>query len=152
MCRYAPAIGLTFLMLVMVLSPSCKKKSGTPAGTLLMIQGLYVDGKSEEAETYFTRGTLKAMQEIEKMLPGQKSHYGAEKLFMKGAEWDVLSDKISGDRAEIQIRFTSHPVENLLGFVVTMKMKREDGLWKRDMEDELRNSIPLLRQIKSRKR
>ncbi|MDY6935287.1 MAG: hypothetical protein SVZ03_13820 [Spirochaetota bacterium] len=134
-------IGIS-LLAVLSLS-SCSKN---PSDTLGDVQNLYKVDKHEEVKDYYTEGSIKAMEELKKLVPdSQKGGVEIDKKFVSGAIWEVIEEKIDGDMAEIKIKYTDHPEENMKGLEITYNMKKENGRWKIDMEKELNESIKMIK-------
>lgn len=127
---------------------SCSTKSGKPSASLEEIQSLYKSGKYNQIKSCYTSGTLKVMDQLNKLTPSSKSQYGLDRLFGDGVKWDIAEEKIEGNSAIIKIIYTAHPVENMKGYEMTFKMKNENGVWKWDMESELKESFDLIKKMK----
>lgn len=122
---------------------SCSKN---PSDVLGKLQNLYKAGNYEDVKSYYTKGSIEAMNELEKLVPkSQNKEAKVDKKFVEGAKWEVVSEKINGDVADLKIKYVEHPVENMKGLEITFKMKREDGEWKIDMEKELRMSLDMIK-------
>jgi hypothetical protein len=136
---------------IALLSPFCSSKPEKPADVIKVMQKLHKSGKFNEIKAYYTKGTLAAMDELGKLAPQHpQSEFGTNRIFADGAKWDIVSEKIEGDTAELKIMYTSHPVENMRGYEMPFRMKKEDGTWKWDMEKDLRESIPLMKEMKKK--
>ncbi len=134
------------LCLFVVLSVvSCSKG---PVDVLESMKSYQGSGDMEGIKKCYTKGTVKAMEEMEKYAPKSKDDKGkVDKRFARDSEWKVVSEKIDGDTAELKIQFVEHPVENMKGLEIPFKMKKEDGEWKIDMEKEMNMSLKMIKQM-----
>lgn len=119
-----------------------------PSDVLEKMQSVYSSDRFEDAAQYYTKGTVEAMNELNKIAPKSGKEEGlADRKFMKDAKWTVVDEKIIGDTAEVKVKYTEHPVENMKGFEYAFRMKKEDGRWKIDMEQEMKSAISMIRQM-----
>lgn len=122
---------------------SCAKK---PSGILDRLQDAAKSGKFEDVKKFYTKGTLAAMEDMNRLVPPrQKDGKYEDNKFAGGAKWDVVSEKVEGDAADIKIKYTEHPVENMKGLEISFRLKKEDGSWKIDMEREIRQSLEMIK-------
>lgn len=132
-------IGLSVIATIL----SC---SQTPGDVLLNIKKQHSLGNYDNLDDYYTRGTVKAMKELDKLsLKNKTGKPKQDKKFAEGTDWDVVSEKTEGDKAEVKIKYTKHPVENMIGLELIFHLLREDGKWKVDMEKDLGRSLELLK-------
>ena len=134
---------------MLVLFISCSKK---PGDVLDKMHELSIKGSNDDLKGYYTRGTVTALEELEKLTPkdqGEKKN--VSKQFAKGSSWKIIEESIDGDNAEVIIRYTEHPVENMKGLDITFKMRKEDGEWKIDMENDIRKGITLIKKMGGKK-
>ncbi|RPI91543.1 MAG: DUF4878 domain-containing protein [Spirochaetales bacterium] len=121
---------------------------GKPSDVLKAMQKVYSSDTFEDANKYYTKGTVELLNELNKLNPKSTGEQSlADKKFVSGAKWDVIEEKIEGESAQVKVRYVEHPVENMKGFEHTYKMKREDGAWKIDMEGELKGSISMMKNM-----
>ncbi len=124
---------------------SCGSK---PSGVLEKLQGADF-GDMEQMSRYYTRGTIAAVKELNAAAPrSEKGEASADKKFAKNARWKIIDEKVEGDRASIRIKYTRHPVENMVGLEIPINMKKEDGLWKVDMEKEMKETVAMINAMK----
>ena len=136
--------GLYILLTLAFLS--CSK---TPTDALNNLKSNYYRGNIENTKSYFTKGTIEAMKEMEKLLLGiMDKEMTSDNRFIEGAEWEIISEEIVGDRASVRVKYIEHPVENMKGFQHIFLMKIEDNVWKLDMEEELKTSCSMIKQMK----
>ncbi len=100
----------------------------------------------EDAAIAYTKGTMEALRELHKLMPPDQQKRGLDNKFAD-AKWEVVDEKIQNDDATVKIRFSHHSDPQLKGVEMPFRMKREDGLWKIDMEQELRQAIQLYKAM-----
>ncbi|MCU0848236.1 MAG: DUF4878 domain-containing protein [Spirochaetes bacterium] len=130
-------ISLVVLALAMV---GCTKK---PSDTLGKLQSAAKSGNLEDAKKYYTKGTVKAMEELQKLFPVDPKK--GDNKFAEGAKWTVVNEKIDGDKAEVKVKYTDHPDPKMKGAEITFNMKKEDGDWKLDLEKELNMALSMFK-------
>lgn len=121
---------------------SCSKG---PADALAGMKRCQEQSDREGAKKFYTNGTVAAMEEMEKLAPDSEKESKSANNIAKDAEWEIVSEEISGDTAKVKVRFSEHPVEKMKGMEYTFKLKNEDGAWKIDMEKEMRQALELLK-------
>ncbi len=95
-----------------------------------------------EASQCYTGGTIDAVdQAVSDGVIGEKERIRILPLFNEKTTWDELSRKNEGSRGSIRIRYTGHPVENMIGCEMDFKLRKEGGSWKIDLEDEIRKAL-----------
>jgi hypothetical protein len=95
-----------------------------------------------EAKHYYTGGTIDAVDRaVGDGVIGEKERLRILPLFNEKTTWDELSRKNDGSHGSIRIRYTGHPVENMIGFEMDFKLRKEGGSWKIDLEDEIRQAL-----------
>lgn len=96
----------------------------------------------EDARPYYTGGTIDAIDRaVSEGAIAKEGRLGALPVFSAKTEWEELSRKVDGDRGTIRIRYTDHPVENMIGVEADFRMAKEKGSWKIDLEKEIRASL-----------
>jgi hypothetical protein len=121
---------------------------GKPSDVLKAMQKVYSSDKFDDANKYYTKGTVELLNELNKLNPkSTREESLADKKFVSGAKWDVIEEKIDGESAQVKVRYVEHPVENMKGFEYTYKMKKEDGAWKIDMEGELKVALSMMKNM-----
>ncbi len=121
---------------------SCSK--GKPSDVLEAMQKAYASGSMADIDKYYTKGTVEAINELNKLAPKSQKE---DNKFAKEAAWDVVQETIKGDTADVKIKYTKHPVENMKGFEMTFHMKKEDGSWKIDMEKEMQAALSMIKAM-----
>ncbi len=95
-----------------------------------------------EAKQCYTGGTIDAIDgAVSDGVIGEKDRLRVLPLFNEKTTWDELSRKTDGSRGSIRIRYTGHPVENMIGSEMDFRLKKEDGSWKIDLEDEIHQAL-----------
>jgi hypothetical protein len=92
-----------------------------------------------EAKRYYTDGTVKALEEA-----GGGTGNAAMRLlplFDERTQWEEVSKRVEGGRGIIRIRYTAHPVENMVGFEMEFQVMKIGDSWKVDLEDEVRGAM-----------
>ncbi len=95
-----------------------------------------------EAKRYYTDGTIAALNAA----AGGRGMPGGETLrvlpvFNEKTKWEELSKSVDGSRGVIRIRYTAHPVENMIGYEMDFQVRKTGGTWKIDLEDEVRKAL-----------
>ncbi len=95
-----------------------------------------------EAKPYYTDGTIDAIEEaVRDGVIADKERLRILPLFNEKTAWDELSRTNDGSRGSIRIRYTGHPVENMIGFEMNFMLRKEGDSWKIDLEDEIRHAL-----------
>lgn len=123
----------------------CSKGASTPAEVLTRIKECKTP---EDAKAFYTRGTLKALDELAKLMPEAQKDAQQGKSIGQTDKWDVVKEDINGDLATVTVKFTESAVPTKIGQTAQLKMKKEDGSWKLDMEDELNLGLKILKGFK----
>jgi len=98
-------------------------------------------GFSEARECY-TGGTIDAIDRaVSDGVIADTERLRILPLFNEKTAWDELSRKVDGSRGSIRIRYTGHPVENMIGSEIDFRLQKEGGSWKIDLEDEIRQAL-----------
>ena len=102
----------------------------------------------KDAKSFYTKRTLELIAELEKLSPESADSGGANtpNSFTKNdVKGDVVEENIDGDSATLTVKVVSSSGGAPEGYVHTMKMKKEDGEWKLDMEYELETAAKMLK-------
>ncbi len=95
-----------------------------------------------EARECYTGGTIDAIDRaVSDGVIGEKERLRILPLFNEKTAWDELSRRVDGSRGSIRIRYTGHPVENMIGSEMDFRLQKEGGSWKIDLEDEIRQAL-----------
>ena len=139
----------TFILLtIAALAVALACGGGKPSDVLKAMQKVYSSDKFDDANKYYTKGTVELLNELNKLNPkSTREESLADKKFVSGAKWDVIEEKIDGETAQVKVRYIEHPVENMKSFEYTYKMKKEDGAWKIDMEGELKVALSMMKNM-----
>ncbi len=123
---------------------SCSKGGGAPSDVFNRMKG-FSGTNIEDAAGFYTKGTMEALREIQKLLPPDQMKKSDNKF--ADARWEVVEEKVTGDTATVKLRFTEHPVDNVKGTEAEFRLKKEDGAWKVDMEQETRMALQAMKGI-----
>jgi hypothetical protein len=133
-------------------------KGGRPSDVFNRMKG-FTGTNIEDASAFYTKGTMEAIREMQKLMPAAQQKKSDNKF--TDARWDVVEEKITGDTATVKLKFTDHAVANMKGTEAVFRLKKEDGVWKLDMEQEMRiglqamkgmgNMAEMLKQLKAHK-
>jgi len=123
---------------------SCKKTASKPSDVLTLLK----EAKTEEdGKAYFTKGTVKAMEELEKLMPEMKDKKD-DKSIGNNDKWEVVSEDIQGDTATVTVKFTASDESKKVGAILPFKFKKEDGSWKFDLETEMNMGLQMMKSLK----
>lgn len=137
-------VGLVLAVFISIMLLGCKG-SDRPRDVFDRLKN--ITGTSlEDAAVAYTRGTMDAIRELHKLMPPDQQKRSLDNKFAD-AKWEVVEETIQGDDATVKIRFTQHRDQQLKGVEMPFRMKREDGKWKIDMEQELRQAIQLYKMM-----
>lgn len=96
----------------------------------------------DEARLHYTAGTIDAIDRaVSEGAIAKEGRLRVLPVFNAKTEWEEVSRKADGDRGTIRIRYTDHPVENMIGVEADYTMAREHGSWKIDLEEEIRAAL-----------
>lgn len=124
--------------LMIMMHASCKKNEQGYVENLRAIQSLFEEQKYEESLQFMTSATKKSIRRLMLNFPGiAEAGFGMGVLFRKGAEWEIVEEKVEGDNAKVKVRYMRHPVENIKGSETVFIFKKESGEWRLDMEKEI---------------
>ncbi|HNR88333.1 MAG TPA: DUF4878 domain-containing protein [Spirochaetota bacterium] len=136
---------VALVAMVALVAVSCAKKK--PSDIFTTLQKLGDTKEIADLKQVYTSETVKAMEELMKIVPKDLQDSKGQNKFPKEAKWDVVSEKIDGDTAEVKVKFSDHPMANMKGQEVTFKMKKEDGAWKIDLEKEMKAALALFQGL-----
>jgi len=138
---------IIFSMFIVFSFTAC---SESPGDVLTDIKKENDNGNYDNLNKYYTRDTVELLDELDKLSGKNRIRKPKEdKKFARGTEWDIIKERTDGDRADVTIKYTSHPVENMKGLELGFKFRKEGGLWKLDMADELRMTLGILKKNKT---
>jgi hypothetical protein len=131
---------ILLLLLILITQFSCgKKTAGTPEE---VFEKLSKADNYEEVKFYFTSGTIRLLDSaVSKGILNEKDRVDYLPLFNKKTKWVITGKSNNGNAAGITLRFTKHPVENLKGTDISYNLVWEDGSWKIDLEQEMKDSL-----------
>ncbi len=121
-------IAIMFMFFLAFSITACSKK---PSDTLSSVKPCWDKDDKECAKAYYTKESVKKLEDEEKKSPGLKVNKKGKGFGL--LEWEVISEDIQGDSAQVKIKFVEHPKEKLIGHETTYYMKKEDAEWKIDV-------------------
>jgi hypothetical protein len=96
----------------------------------------------DEARGLYTPGTIDALESaVREGVVTEKEKSRLLPLFNDKTAWEEVSKKSDGAAGTIRIRYTGHPVENMIGSEMEFRVRKEGGSWKIDLEDEIRQAL-----------
>src|SRR3990172_10937073 len=99
-----------------------------------------------EKRAYFTSDTVSAIDHaVSQGAVSERDKLSVLPRFDEKTKWEQVLMKVDGERGMIRIRYTDHPVENMIGLAMDFRMKKEKGTWKIDLADEIRTALQLRR-------
>jgi hypothetical protein len=130
---------------VMFAISGCTSKSGSPSD---VFKKLHSVEKPDDAKKYFTKGTLKAMDELDKLVPPQMAGKKEDKNFHKDDKWEIVKEEIKNDKAVLSVKYLASKDLNKKDQVVPYKFSKEEGEWKLDYEREFAEAVNLMKGMK----
>jgi len=116
----------------------CSESHGSPGETLTSLRNLWQAGQYRDAGELMTADTQGLMAYIGRKRPNlAANHFGIDMLFAKKSEWTIMKNDIERDTAEIHVKYSVYPIENMKGFIAVFRFKKERGSWRWDLEKEL---------------
>lgn len=93
----------------------------------------------DDKKKYFTSGTVSVIERAASSgAISKEERILLLPFFSERIKWTVTEQKIEGDSATVRIKFTEHPVENVKGFEMELRMIKSGGAWKIDLEREIK--------------
>jgi hypothetical protein len=138
---------ILFLMLFLILCLSCSGES-SPEITLTAVQDRAKQGQYGAIRKYLTRNTLGAIDTLKEypQVSSWKKDFAIK--FPEGSEWNIVHQEVKGDSARVTMKCLDHPVENVRGFEMVYLLRREKGIWKIDMHEELKRAIERIKEFR----
>ncbi len=103
-----------------------------------MMRAQDFDGKKK----FLTPGTVDQIDRaVDRGLVARESRARVLPLFDSRTRWEEISRSVRGDMGVLRIRYTAHPVENMIGAQMDLRMVKTGGGWKIDMEKELKDAL-----------
>ncbi len=131
-----PIIIITSIFL-MLLPAGCGKKqipAGSPAELIDLLQRH--SGKEEIVQLY-TKNTIDQYKRFVKLSGIEKSAaYSVLSFIPERGVVEIAGEKYSGGSCLVTVRFIDHPVENMKGFTIDLKMDKENDLWRIDRAED----------------
>lgn len=122
---------------LVLLFAGCGKKeitAGSPAELINLLQSF--SGKEEIVQLY-TENTIDQFNRFVKVSGIEKSAAYSILSFISGkGVFEIAGEKYNGESCIVTVRFIDHPVENMKGFTIDLKMNKENNLWRIDRADD----------------
>ena len=119
---------------------SCKREAA-PGSMDELFQGLAAARDFTQSREFYTGGTIAALERAAGERGLTLEHMGRVLPSFTGAQWELLDRKEAGDHATVTVRFTDHPVQNLIGFSARFSLVKEEGRWKIDLKDDVEKAV-----------
>lgn len=139
------AATLALIAVVALAVVSCAKNK--PSDVFGKLQSIGDVNDMNALKKFYTKDTVKALEELLTLMPKEMQSTKDANKFPKEAKWEVLSEKVEGDTAEVKVKFINHPMANLKGTEAVFKMKKEEGDWKIDQETEIKQAVTLFKGL-----
>jgi hypothetical protein len=119
----------------------CKSKNNTE-GVLQKFYALSEVQNEQQLQQFYTAETLYVAKKLHKQYPETDVLLGLDKkIFDKDAKWEKLHEERNGDETLVTIQIIEHPVMNMKGVTLTLKLHYEGGSWKIDRAEDLKRSL-----------
>ena len=129
------------LACLMAVLPSCSNKQES-AGFDRIFERLSRAKSYNEIRQCYTSGTIAAIEDaVSQGALSEKDKLSILPRFNNTTKWEEIQKKADGSRGMVRIRYSDHPSQNMIGFTMDFRMKREDGSWRIDLEDEMRAAV-----------
>jgi hypothetical protein len=131
--------GIAFI-LILYTAPfsSCSKDESAKSPLLDHIGGMSSIKSGEDCSPYYTDATVSAAKKYAAKYNDTEILAGLDrKIFVKGSQYSILSEKRDGDSAVITLKIIKHPSPNMIGYETLLNMKFEDNKWKIDRRKEI---------------
>lgn len=130
-------ISIITCIILLFFSAGCGKKeipAGSPAELINLLQRH--SGKEEILQLY-TENTIDQFNRFVKASGIEKSSvYSILSFIPDKGVFEIADERCKGDSCIVTVRFIDHPVENMKGFSIELKMDKENDLWKIDRADD----------------
>lgn len=135
--------GLAFtVVLCFAAITSCSKDESAKSPLLEHVAKMSSVKSGGDCSPYYTDDTVSAAKKYAAQFKDTDMLAGLDrKIFTKGSQYSILSEKRDGDSAVIVLRIIKHPSPNMIGFEPTLNMKFEDDTWKIDRWKEIENLL-----------
>ncbi|MCP4131639.1 MAG: hypothetical protein GY754_11730 [bacterium] len=128
-------------MMVLTAALSCSK-SPAPGDFSPLLTSMSKAKTYDEIKTYYTSGTITALEKAsEKWVLPTNEKRQLLAILDTGTSWRIMKEDIKGDTASVTIEYTGHQVENQVGNQLPVKLVKEKGEWKLDMEEDFKTAI-----------
>lgn len=126
------------------ISGCSKSKSDSPSD---VFRKLHSVEKPDDAKKYFTKGTLKAMDELKKVVPESEGRK-EDKNFNKEDKWEIVKEEIKNEKAVLTVKYLASKDKTKKDQIVPFNFSREESEWKLDYEKEFNDAVQLMKGMK----
>jgi hypothetical protein len=121
--------------------PSCSNKQES-AGFDRIFERLSRAKSYKEIRQCYTSGTIAAVEDaVAQGVLSEKDKLSLLPRFNDKMKWEEIQKRVEGSRGMVRIRYSDHPSQNMIGFTMDFRMKRENDSWRIDLEDEMRAAL-----------
>lgn len=129
---------LSVITFVIITACSGEKKGGPMSDVLAALGAEKMT--FEDRKKYFTPGTVSVVERaVASGSINRDDRIQLLPLFSEKIKWIVVDQKSEGDSGNIRIKYIEHPVENIKGFEMDLRMIKSGGTWKIDLEREIKD-------------
>jgi|GEM_PF-6230438 len=123
----------------LALSWSCsREKTYGDASPLSVLQRMQSAKNMKDILSCYTDGTVTVIRKtMDQRNMSEQAVSARMALVGPDTAWECLREDVKNDTARCEIIITGHPVDNVVGSAITLTMRRVDGKWHIDMEDEM---------------
>ena len=138
------------ILFLLIINLSCSKEFATDKPENVLKKLSQTD-KAVEKNKYYSKDTLKVINNAlsKGLLTESDKKYLLHDLDSK-IEWELLKSNVTSEvserKAQVVIKYTNHPVENMIGFNMLYNFIIENGKWKIDLKNELENALALVKK------
>lgn len=95
-----------------------------------------------QVKMFYTKGTIAVLDDAAaRGLIAPEARLRMLPLFSEHTKWIEEEKRTSGRHGSVRIRYTAHPVENMIGCAIELHLVKEGEEWKIDLEDELQRAL-----------
>jgi hypothetical protein len=120
---------------------SCSEKQG-PTGFDRIFERLSRAKGFDAIRQCYTSGTVSAVEDaVSAGVISEKEKLLVFPRFNEKTKWEEIMTRTDGSRGVMRIRYLDHPYQNMVGYTMDFRLKKEGNSWKIDLEDEVRTAL-----------